>query len=623
MFLHEKVLFGYLKISQKRFYDTIPFCKTLKDYDGTMISTSEQRDVNEFFSLLFDRLESEGSSAAKLLKASFGGTLLHEIVSRDCEHRSRRLEPFFMISVDVQGCFSLEKGLEAFVTGEMLDGDDKYLCMRCKSGESQENGENKTEGDEKDMGRKVTALKRCSLGTLPKILIIHLKRFEFDFDTMTKRKLNDYCSFPNTLDVKSYTATWINKRERKDHELQSQANSSDRQNHNSDELHKDPEYELDQSMSDHMDTSDSTQEPKSSEFERSDEEQEDPELLDALNGGLKATKYVLRGVLIHTGMADSGHYYSFIRLPVQDDDAPNANSSKRWRWYEFNDSTVTPFSEALLAEECFGGVEVVERWSNAQGKYVKVETSRINNAYMLFYERVDQSELAIERPLHFDPNDHKENEPTTKEVSDSKHVEIVRHASFADPQETHKDEQELANPEQISRDLHSVDPLEPLQHKEALILLRRKSSESYPLPPSILEAVWSENVGFLNELNLFHPSTRAFVWALAVTALQQHEGSEIGAGAFNLAQNGCAVAGELSSQYLSMVVAQSRGGRQSVQSWSCLISCILGQSSAAAKWLLYSSATFRGAVWTTRILLQCPHSDIREEVSNILLEAFR
>jgi len=39
-------------------------------------------------------------------------------------------------------------------------------------------------------------------------------------------------------------------------------------------------------------------------------------------------KYKLKGLVIHTGSADSGHYYSFIE-------------DKDKHWYEFNDSHVS------------------------------------------------------------------------------------------------------------------------------------------------------------------------------------------------------------------------------------------------------------------------------------------
>jgi ubiquitin carboxyl-terminal hydrolase 9/24 len=42
----------------------------------------------------------------------------------------------------------------------------------------------------------VDALKRACIKKLPRYLITSLKRFEFDFDTMARVKVNDYYEFP-------------------------------------------------------------------------------------------------------------------------------------------------------------------------------------------------------------------------------------------------------------------------------------------------------------------------------------------------------------------------------------------------------------------------------------------
>lgn len=48
----------------------------------------------------------------------------------------------------------------------MLEGDNAYKCEACN--------------------KKVDTLKRSCLGRLPNTLILHLKRFEFNFDSMRK-----------------------------------------------------------------------------------------------------------------------------------------------------------------------------------------------------------------------------------------------------------------------------------------------------------------------------------------------------------------------------------------------------------------------------------------------------
>lgn len=46
------------------------------------------------------------------------------------------------------------------------------------------------------------------------------------------------------------------------------------------------------------------------------------------------SKYRLSGVLVHSGSAESGHYYSFIKVGE--------------KWYEFNDKYVSEFNIANI-----------------------------------------------------------------------------------------------------------------------------------------------------------------------------------------------------------------------------------------------------------------------------------
>ena len=61
--------------------------------------------------------------------------------------------------------------------------------------------------------------------------------------------------------------------------------------------------------------------------------------------------YNLAGVVVHTGTADGGHYYSFIR------DRYSTTGS----WYLFNDAEVKPFDPSQIAAECFGGEMMVSQ----------------------------------------------------------------------------------------------------------------------------------------------------------------------------------------------------------------------------------------------------------------------
>lgn len=60
-------------------------------------------------------------------------------------------------------------------------------------------------------------------------------------------------------------------------------------------------------------------------------------------------EYDLIGVTVHTGTADGGHYYSFIRDRTRD------------KWFLFNDAEVKPFDPKQIATECFGGEMTVRQ----------------------------------------------------------------------------------------------------------------------------------------------------------------------------------------------------------------------------------------------------------------------
>ncbi|EKX52244.1 hypothetical protein GUITHDRAFT_51654, partial [Guillardia theta CCMP2712] len=95
--------------------------------------------------------------------------------------------------------------------------------------------------------------------------------------------------------------------------------------------------------------------------------------------------YDLVGVLVHTGTADSGHYYSYIkeRKPVSlDGDNDSA------KWYLFNDTNVELFDEKDIGPACYGGSECIQQLDpmDSSRSHTKL-VSRTYSAYMLFYEK--------------------------------------------------------------------------------------------------------------------------------------------------------------------------------------------------------------------------------------------
>lgn len=281
-----KLLFANLQESAKKSYDTVPFCLSYVDDDGNQMDVNNQMDVDEFFNGLFDKLENclDQTEFESIFRDFFGGQLAQKIESKDCDHVSERTEKFFALQCEVKNQENLESSLQNYVQGEMLDGDNKYFCSQCS--------------------KHVNAVKRAALKKLPRHLMFHLKRFDFDFETMSRVKIDDYFEFPGQIDMQPYTDEFLSNKS----------------------------------------------------IEKSDQ---------------VALSYKLSGVVIHSGTAESGHYYSFIRSRNKPTDDVGMGN-----WYHFNDSIVEPFNIEALSDQCFGSLP--NQYKNF-------------NAYILLYDKMESS----------------------------------------------------------------------------------------------------------------------------------------------------------------------------------------------------------------------------------------
>ncbi|KAK3333232.1 hypothetical protein B0T19DRAFT_354656 [Cercophora scortea] len=289
-------LFGLMQGTIRRFVNPEECVNSIKTYEDTQIDIHNQMDVDEFYNLLFDRWEGQllTNEEKRQFRSFYGGQLIQQIASKECKHISERLEPFSAIQCDIKGKTSLQESLEAYVGGEIMEGDNKYKCSDCD--------------------RHVDAVKRTCLKDIPDNLIFHLKRFEFNLRTLQRSKINDFFSFPSKIDMRPYTV-------------------------------------------DHL-TESAESKPAEDIFE-------------------------LVGVLVHSGTAESGHYYSYIR------ERPTNSDSQVW--VEFNDDMVTTWDPAQLEFSCFGGQEPRPPYGS-DNVYDKNFS-----AYMLFYQR--STSLAREQQL--------------------------------------------------------------------------------------------------------------------------------------------------------------------------------------------------------------------------------
>jgi len=131
----------------------------------------------------------------------------------------------------------------------MLEGDNAYYCEKCD--------------------KKIDTLKRECIKKLPNVLIVVLKRFNFNLQTFMREKLNDYFSYPDDLDLSEYCQENLAKQELFE-KMQKKNLVYDQLNEHEKEIH---DFELPPAY----------------------------------------YQYDLKGTVVHHGTADAGHYYSYIQ----------------------------------------------------------------------------------------------------------------------------------------------------------------------------------------------------------------------------------------------------------------------------------------------------------------------
>ena len=162
------------------------------DNDSSQSDEDEQMDVEEYYNMFMDRLEGaiKGTPQEKTIQYHFGGKFANDIICKENGCLYSRAEPFLSLGVPVKNKKTLQEGLDSFIAGDLLEQDNQYHCEKCD--------------------KKVDALKRTCLNEMPRYMITTLKRFDFDFDLMIRKKLNDYFEFQTEVDFSEYTQDYLN-----------------------------------------------------------------------------------------------------------------------------------------------------------------------------------------------------------------------------------------------------------------------------------------------------------------------------------------------------------------------------------------------------------------------------
>uniref|UniRef100_T1IZS4 ubiquitinyl hydrolase 1 n=1 Tax=Strigamia maritima TaxID=126957 RepID=T1IZS4_STRMM len=188
--------------------------------------------------------------------------------------------------------------------------------------------------------KKVDTVKRMCIKKLPPILAIQLKRFDYDWERECAIKFNDYFEFPRDLDMEPYTVWGLAKME-------------------GEIIHAEDELDEDELL-------------------------QDP----------SCTKYKLKGIVVHSGQASGGHYYSYIL---------HRHSDGTYKWYKFDDGEVTECKmddDEEMKNQCFGGEYMGEVFDHMHKRMSYRRQKRWWNAYILFYQRLDVDEGLMTRSLN-------------------------------------------------------------------------------------------------------------------------------------------------------------------------------------------------------------------------------
>ena len=403
---HIQRAFCYMKLSKRRYFDPRPFveaCKTL----NLNFNVFHQNDASEFCDQLLDRIEIatkglyhlQNTNNNKTIttnttnitdendddrwnnifqKVVFGGKFLYQKIPQDCDMyekdkrlcghwQSSRQESFLKIELIIRGKENINDSLSDLVAGELMDGDNKINCEVCTK-------------------KKVTTRRTC-FDTLPNTLILHLKRFDLDFTTFETVKLNNRLAFELNLNLMKYTKEGIEQEKK----LAAKASLDD------------------STVLDQTDNNDNTNNRTSNNANsnnndkymsaNNDDDSEEELELDPLD-----YEYELQGVLVHAGVAQGGHYYSFIRDTTISTSPTSATTgtatstginTNDQKWYKFDDEDVTQFSADQIPLQCFGGSSSSHLNNNnsSNNLYDQID-DRTANALMLFYNKVRPTTLS-------------------------------------------------------------------------------------------------------------------------------------------------------------------------------------------------------------------------------------
>ncbi|XP_073842296.1 ubiquitin specific protease 47 isoform X2 [Musca autumnalis] len=352
-------LFLNLQTSKKSAVETTDLTRS---FGWNSSEAWQQHDIQELCRVMFDALEHrfKNTKQANLISNLYEGKMIDYVKCLECNIEKSRADTFLDIPLPVKpfgsqvAYGSIEEALNAFVQPETLDGNNQYFCEKCN--------------------KKCDAHKGLKFKNFPYILTLHLKRFDFDYTTMNRIKLNDKVTFPQILNLNSFiesveaptssSETTPNSNGVDDCSTTDSGSAMDMEDNwssgvvttassitqNETDINED---DLDDGIDMHSNTENNRNRVNSDQN---------------IKQHLGPFTYELFAIMIHSGSASGGHYYAYIKEFDNNE------------WFCFNDQTVSPITQEDIQKSFGGGI----------GKaYYSSLYSSSTNAYMLMYRQVD------------------------------------------------------------------------------------------------------------------------------------------------------------------------------------------------------------------------------------------
>ncbi|VVC39387.1 Hypothetical protein CINCED_3A016381 [Cinara cedri] len=311
----------------------------------------QQHDVQELCRVMFDALEQEfkNTTHVDLINQLYQGKMIDYVKCQECGIEKFREDTFLDIPLPIRpfgntnsyGCIT--DALNGFIQPEILEGNNQYFCERCN--------------------KKCNAHKGLKFSKFPYIMTLHLMRFDFDYNTMYRIKLNDKVMFPLKLNLNGFISNNKNGVDKEEalsegfpEELFGSGSKCDDSSYTGTDSSSALD-EIDQDEDEGIDLSQHRHDEKRGIDSQSENEPTGPYM------------YELYAIMIHSGSASGGHYYAYIK------------DFKTDQWLCFNDQSVSVITMDDI-EKSYGGGPL-------RGYYSGQYTSS-TNAYMLMYRQIDQ-----------------------------------------------------------------------------------------------------------------------------------------------------------------------------------------------------------------------------------------